>query len=200
MLRAVGNVNAPGSLGYVSGSYYGGRGTAGTSTVAANVLYLWPVRADATVTIDRLAFINNTAVVGNAKLGIYDSSAAGGRPGNLIREITADLSTNVGVALVAGSMATNPTLVPGWYWLGVCFSAAAVVYSATGTGTAANSYLYEQAGSPDGLGPGSGNPQVRRTAALTYVSGPTAFFPASCGATTTQDAVPASPILEWRAV
>lgn len=187
-LRAQGNPR--------SGVIYGARAAASSSAQSANVLTLWPVFIERPVPIDRLVFWTNTAVVGLAKMAWFDDTGAGAA-GALRAEGSTDVSTNNAVAVNLCPLAANFTPLPGLSWIGICLNAAANLYSATGTGNAANDWL-KQFGEANNY-PTGGNPRVYRTAALTYVSGPTPFMPATCGAMTFTDAVGATPILGWRA-
>ena len=82
-------------------------------------------------------------------------------------------------------------------WTGKTLSGTPTVNTCNGVGSAGvNALLGAAGGGSLFLG---ANVALYQTAALTYVSGPTNFFPSTVGACTFDEAGVSSPILSWRA-
>jgi hypothetical protein len=121
-----------------SNDIYGCAGMPVTTSGAAqtaNRLYMIPVVLGDYNQLDELAMRVNSAVSGNARMGIYND--AGGRPGTLLLEVTSgtQIDTNTTGKKSYGSL--GQTLTPGAvYWLAIVFSAAANVHQVASGGTA----------------------------------------------------------------
>lgn len=183
-----------GTPGYASGRRYNMAQSGNASAVSANTLYVWMWRIDAPVTITSIGFVNNSAVVGVAKVALYTNPRAADT-GTLLREGTTDVSTNVGLSGVSCPI-NSITLQPGWYAPAICFNAAANVVNASGgAGNPACGWLISALGG-DASSPPIFSGAVTFSRALTYVTGPANFMPATLGALTFGGA-PGSVILDF---
>jgi hypothetical protein len=148
--------------------------------VTANLLYAAPWIAGQTCLVDQIATRVTTGAAGNVKLGLY--SAAGNLPGSLLAENTADLTT-ASAAVVIGTIAATQVVAGQQYWITACFSGAPTMFCYN-TAAYGGGYFWATGSLrnlPDPLLLGGAFFLNR---ALTYVSGPTPFFPATFGAPT----------------
>lgn len=184
---------------YISGQRYGGRDYRARAdyAVTANVLFAMPFNVFQTITIDRLGLYVVTGAAGNAKFGI--ARDGGGLPVSTFAEGNQDVSTAASGVEIESTFATNPVLTPGQWWYLVCFSGTPTVIT-PGASVGGGGVFADIGASLGGAIVGAGDAQIRRTAALSYVAGPTPFFPATIGAVTSTGATPASPSMWFRVV
>lgn len=163
-----------------------------TATVAANTLYVTPYIAEETCLLDQIAAFCVTGVAGNAKGGIYGS--VGNLPGALLGEGTADLSTAASGTLLVSTFASPVSVQAGQLlWLGWVFSAAPGIRGFFNGVPGVGGYFW-----PVGSLRTNASSLLQGgfffvSRALTYVSGPTPFFPATFGAPTLTDGVAVAP-------
>ncbi len=98
--------------------------TSSQAAGAANTVYfvlLPPLQAQVVINAMRVRFASGGA--GNYDLGIYDSTGANGKPGNLLAHC-ASTSTSLATssATLSPALLSNVTLPPGIYWLAMWIS------------------------------------------------------------------------------
>jgi hypothetical protein len=109
--------NLPASVGYTTGKYYSPSLVAGqrsANNLTQAIDHFVPLILRRSVTVDRLALYNTTAVTVNFRLGIYADNG-GGHPGSLLvdsGQITTSGSAGDNVATISQALTAN-TL----YWL-----------------------------------------------------------------------------------
>jgi len=126
--------------GYRSQNWYGVSLSGATTTAvgAQNTLYALPMPIYETVTIDALAFRVTTSGSGSvARVGIYDSTGTGGRPGTLVAQGVAEQTTTASNSNVTFTLSPAVTLAPDVYWLASLHSWSGSAPSVTGPGTTA---------------------------------------------------------------
>jgi len=119
----------------ISGRYYGQRtlygGTAGTTALAANVLYALPVCFPTSFTADQIAL--NVTVAASAgkllRLGLYAATAAG-LPGVLLADSGA-LAADTAAPFAAAATISQAIVAGTLYWLAVASDGAPTVTSTT---------------------------------------------------------------------
>ena len=119
--------SAPLHPGYVSGRSYRSPGSSyGTAdTFTLGLIYYVPMMVHRSASFSDIGFIVSTAVVGNAKCGLYNSLS--GLPSSRVVACTAVTTNTTGAQFGAFSAAT--IVDPGAYWLAVLFEAAAKVHT-----------------------------------------------------------------------
>ncbi len=122
-------VSTPANPGYISGRCYTGNigtvfGTTDTK-VTGEILY-HPFRVLFRCTIDGL-FTQCTATSANTvRIGVYGTTT-GFKPGNLLGKVATPPATNDGNN--GGSVVSNFTVIPGWYWYATAYSGTTQVCS-----------------------------------------------------------------------
>ena len=119
--------SAPLHPGYVSGrSYRSPTGNYGTTdTLTLDLIYYVPMMIYRSASFSDIGYNVSTAVVGNAKCGLYNSLS--GLPSSRVVACTAVTTNTTGAQFGAFSAAT--IVDPGAYWLAVLFEAAAKVHT-----------------------------------------------------------------------
>lgn len=149
------------------------------SAVSSNVLYTTPWIAPETCVIDQIAIRVSTGAAGNAKFGLYNAS--GNLPSSLGSENTADLST-AGSGIVAGALAAPVSVIAGnLYWPSVVFSGTPTCVCYNNTGIQVGGYHYPVGSLRNTANSWFVGGSFFVSQTLTYVPGPTPFFPASFG-------------------
>jgi hypothetical protein len=120
-----------GRQGYFTGKYICGRLVNPASTtalaLAADTLYAMPLVLERSGTFDRIAmYVSVAAAAGKLlRLGLYDSSGAGGGPGALVTDFSTVLCDATGVREITISQAIEA----GLHWLCVVSDGTPTIYS-----------------------------------------------------------------------
>lgn len=160
--------------GYVAGRRYPAANASPQNiAVTANRLNVVAHEIRAPITVSGIGLNVSTGAAGLAKAGIYRFNADGGI--SLIAECNADMDTTA-AAQISASFSANFTLNPGVYAVATCFNAAPTVTCQSNSVFGAVAF---QGATSYSAALVAGSLVSGAFVALTYVSGPTAFFPAT---------------------
>jgi hypothetical protein len=187
-------------VGYIAGTWYAAieATTRAAAAVLVDTMYLCPLVADRSVSVDALGLhLVTGAASSNVRVGLYSSDAAG-LPAELIAEST-DQSTATNGTNIVGPITATSLVAGRMYYGAAVFSDAVSPDQFASAGVAAGG-ISAQLGysAPRVTGAGLQNARITRTAGVTYVAG-SPFLPATVGAVTIGGGAPASPIMFWRA-
>lgn len=163
---------------------YGPAGaTATTSAVTANIAYFQPIYFPTKVTISSLEFsIIGASAANNCRLAIFSPDGTDPtRPGALVAQVSADMSTASGNTVVSQALAANAQVL-GFYYKSVVCSGVP-----TFSGLAGTSYLFNQlVGSATNtkiFAAGTNSNLLEITVPLTYGAFPSSVSPSgsTCG-------------------
>jgi len=139
----------PGTGNYYLGQHVGPQ--VGSSSSALDKLYCMPFTIGRRITIDALAISVVTQAGQKVRLGVYDSIAATGLPGNLLAEAT-ELTTSTNNTLEVQTITPDLTLDPGLYYTAMLVdansltTAASYIFGCLMMATPLSSYILSYAG------------------------------------------------------
>lgn len=104
--------------GYISGYWYGPNVSCSAVTIPTDSrVYAHPFPIYRSVTVDKLgSYLSTTGTGSQARFGIYDATATGGRPNRLLAS-TGTFSTVASAAFLSADLTSEVRLNPGVYWL-----------------------------------------------------------------------------------
>ncbi len=183
----------------LSGQRFGTRAVARTTAaITANRLYATPFIAPESCGISSSGLRVAAGAAGLCKVGLYANDPATNRPGALLGENTADLDTT-SIASIFGTFTPAVSVAGGaLIWAVAVFNATPTIGLFDGVSGAQSGGLFWPVGTNNAGSwlAGGVTASFYRTTTLTYVSGPTPFFPATFGACT-DAATNGSPYFEF---